>query len=83
MSGPRIAILLGALCIGAACSRPDSAATVSTGQALIELSDAVNDVRQENAILQEQIDSLRLAVARQDSLVSRLALMAGVPVSPR
>ena len=77
-----VAMLLGVFCF-AGCSRPDTTATVSTGQALIELSDAVNDVRQETAVLQEQIDSLRLVVARQDSLVTRLALTAGVPLPPR
>jgi hypothetical protein len=78
----RLALALGLLAL-TACSRPDSAATVSTGQALIELSDAVNDVRQENAVLQEQIDSLRLVVARQDSLVTRLAVTAGLSLPPR
>jgi hypothetical protein len=56
---------------------------MNTGQALIELSDAINDVRQENAVLQEQIDSLRTVVARQDTLVMRLAALAGVPTTPR
>lgn len=66
-------------CAAAACARPDTGAPVHTGQALIELSDAINDVRQESAVLQEQIDSLRLVVARQDTLVMRLAAIAGVP----
>ena len=33
--------------------------------------------------MHEQIDSLRLAVARQDTLLRQLAGMANVPVRPR
>jgi septal ring factor EnvC (AmiA/AmiB activator) len=83
VSGGRVMRLLVAAWLGMACARPDRAATVSTGQAIIELSDAINDVRQENATLQEQIDSLRTAVARQDTLVTRLAGLVGVPLAPR
>ena len=52
---------------------------MNTGQALVELSDAVNDLRRENSVLQEQIDSLRVVVARQDTMVRNLANLAGVP----
>ena len=51
---------------------------MNTGQALVELSDAVNDLRRENSVLQEQIDSLRVVVARQDTMVRNLANLAGV-----
>ena len=56
-----------------------SAADISTGQMLVELGDALNGIRQDNAILQAQIDSLRTEVARQDTLLTRLANLAGVP----
>lgn len=55
-----------------------STAEVSTGQLIVELSDALNDIRQDNATLQAQIDSLRTEVARQDTLLTRLAGAAGI-----
>ena len=42
-------------------------------EAIVELGDAVNSLRQDNALLQSQIDSLRVQVARQDTLIARLA----------
>ena len=66
------------LLLASAC-RPASQEDMSTGQALVELSDAVNDLRRESSVLQEQIDSLRVVVAQQDTLVRNLANLAGVP----
>lgn len=67
------------LLLGLASCNAGPSPDVSTGQALIELGDALNAVREENALLQEQIDSLRTVVARQDTLLRRLAASAGVP----
>jgi len=47
---------------------------------IIQLGDGLNDLRQENAVLQQQVDSLRLFVARQDTVIRQLANLAGVPV---
>lgn len=58
-------------------------ADVSTGQALIELSDAINAMRDDSALLQAQMDSLRGEVARQDSVLRQVAAMAGVPMRAR
>jgi len=65
----------------ASCN-PVAQGDVPMGQALIELGDALNGVREENALLQAQVDSLRDVVARQDTLLRRLAGAAGVPVAP-
>jgi hypothetical protein len=73
----RLATILLVL-LGMACA-PASQADLSTGQTLIELGDAINDLRRENSMLQEQVDSLRVALARQDTLVRNLANLAGVP----
>jgi len=70
--------LLAALVAGCQGAAP-STADVSTGQMLVELSDALNDIRQDNALLQAQIDSLRGEVARQDTVLTRLAAAAGIP----
>ena len=61
--------------LGGCASQPTP--DVSTGQALVEIGDALNAVRQDNAMLQAQIDSLRTVVARQDSAIARLQAMAG------
>ena len=70
--------LAACVAVGACMSSPP--ADVTAGQTLIELSDAMNALRQDNAILQAELDSLRTVVARQDTLVRRLAELAGVPV---
>lgn len=47
---------------------------------MLELSDALAGMRSTDADLQAQVDSLRSVVARQDSLLSRLAAATGVPM---
>ena len=63
----------------AAC--PASRADVAISEQIIQLGDGLNDLRQENAALQQQVDSLRLVVARQDTVMRQLANLAGVPVA--
>ncbi|HEX5076945.1 MAG TPA: hypothetical protein VFW03_27295 [Gemmatimonadaceae bacterium] len=48
---------------------------------IIQLGDGLNDLRQDNAALQQQVDSLRLVVARQDTIIRQLANLAGVSVA--
>ncbi|MDQ3698370.1 MAG: hypothetical protein M3373_10150 [Gemmatimonadota bacterium] len=73
---PVLALSLAACGVGPAPDR-DAALTES----LIELGDAVSDIRQENALLQEQLDSLRAAVARQDTALWQLTNVVGsIPV---
>jgi hypothetical protein len=62
----------------AAC--PSSPADVNTAQQLTDIADAMNALRHDNAILQDQIDSLRVVAARQDTIISRLAAHAGIPI---
>jgi len=73
--GVAIAATVLLLSAGGCASQPTP--DVSTGQALVEIGDALNAVRQDNAMLQAQIDSLRIVVARQDSAIARLQAMAG------
>ncbi len=77
----RIAVVIGVLA-AAACA-PDTTAGINTAQALVELGDALNAVREEQSILQTQVDSLREVVARQDTVLRQIANVAGVPVPPR
>jgi hypothetical protein len=71
-----IALALFAL---AGCLR-DPNADANTAEAITALGDELSYLKQDNAQLQGQLDSLRVVVARQDTLVRRLAGMAGVPV---
>lgn len=58
-------------------------ADVNTAQQLVDIADAMNALRNENALLQEQIDSLRTVTARQDTIITRLAAQAGISLPPR
>ena len=68
-------MLVTAVAAGGCGSQPTP--DVGTGQALVEIGDALNAVRQDNAMLQAQIDSLRTVVARQDTAITRLNAMVG------
>jgi hypothetical protein len=73
-----------ALCIVGAltgCLRNPSA-DAATAQALTEIADQLGAMQQDNAALQNQIDSLRAVVARQDTVLRRVANLAGVPMTP-
>ena len=73
----RAAVLLPLLAAGCIGGQPGD---ISQGELLIELTETINDLRAHDAIMQEQLDSLRTVVARQDSTIGRLAAAAGVPV---
>jgi septal ring factor EnvC (AmiA/AmiB activator) len=55
---------------------------VDTAQAIIEIGDAINDIRTSQAELQSQIDSLRFEVAKRDTVIRQLANLAGVAIPP-
>lgn len=65
------------VCAGCPATRAD----VAMSEQIIQLGDGLNDVRQDYAALQEQVDSLRTIVAKQDSVIRQLANLAGVPFS--
>ena len=65
-------------CIG----RPGQPGDLSQGELLLELSDTINELRSHDALLQEELDSLRAVVARQDSTIARIAAASGVPLTP-
>ena len=82
MARPRLAILLAIVALAqgqaTACYQPP--ADMAQAEMLLGISDAMNDLRTENAILQDQIDSLYAMVTRQDTLVRRMAEQMGMPV---
>lgn len=67
--------------IAVSCSMPAvQSSDISQGELMLQLSDALAGMRSDGAELQAQIDSLRTVVARQDSLLVRLASATGVPL---
>ena len=71
-------ILVVALFATGACGGPLTSGDTTLAETLIDMSDALVAVREETALLQAQVDSLREQMARQDTIVRRLAAMAGV-----
>ena len=65
----------------ASCRNP--AADASMAEQMRQVGDELNAARQEAAAMHEQIDSLRITVARQDTLLRQLAGMANVPMPSR
>jgi len=76
---PRSACTLALILICTAC--PASRADVAISEQIIQLGDGLNDLRQDNAALQQQVDSLRFVVAKQDTVIRQLANLAGVPLA--
>ena len=60
---------------------PASRADVAISEQIIQLGDGLNDLRQDNAVLQQQVDSLSGIVARQDTVIRQLANLAGMPLA--
>jgi hypothetical protein len=75
-SAVRIAPVL-ALAAFVSCRNPQADAYVA--EQMRQLGEELNASRQQEAQMQSELDSLRTVVARQDSLLTRLAGMAGVP----
>ena len=73
------ALLIGPL--AASCKAlPNAGGDMATTQAVVDIGNMVTQLREENADLQAQIDSLRAAAAYQDTIVRQLAAGAGVTV---
>ena len=70
-----LAAVAGVTCV--ACA-PPSKQDIETAQAIAQLGDSYNDVRLTQQELQDQIDSLKAVVVRQDSIIHTLANLAGV-----
>lgn len=75
--------LLGAAALilaSASCATPRFQADVATQ--LRAAADEMQIQRQDMAIMQEQIDSLKVVAAKQDSIIRKLANLAGMPIPP-
>jgi hypothetical protein len=76
---PRAAVALILTLTCTAC--PASKADVAMSEQIIQLGDGLNDLRQDTSALQQQVDSLRAIVAKQDTVIRQLANLAGVPLA--
>ena len=72
------AFAVGALSLAGCVSSPQAEAT--RAQQMIELGDAVTQLRQQTADLQGAVDSLKLVLAKQDTTNARLANVTGIVV---
>jgi peptidoglycan hydrolase CwlO-like protein len=64
----------------ASCANPKVQADIMAE--VQRAADEINAQRQEMAMLQEQVDSLKFAMAKQDSTIRRLLNVTGLPVVP-
>ena len=74
-------LALAGLLVAISCRNPAADATML--EQMRQLGDELNASRQETATMRDQLDSLRIVVAKQDTLLRQLAGMANVPVPPR
>jgi hypothetical protein len=65
----------------ASCRDPRAEANIA--EAMVQVGTEISAMRQDYALLQSQVDSLRGVVARQDTLIARLASLANMPLPPR
>lgn len=81
--GLRALVLVSAVAVAASTGCvgvPSPQAELDAAQSMLELSDAFDAIREEQAIMQEEIDSLMRLVARQDTLIRRVADFTGAPI---
>jgi hypothetical protein len=74
-------LLLAGTLLLAGCRDPRAEANIA--QAMIDVGTQLSAMQQDYAILQHELDSLRGVVARQDTIIGRLASLAGLPIGPR
>jgi ABC-type phosphate transport system auxiliary subunit len=75
-----VCLLLAGLLLSS-CRDPRAEANIA--EAMMQVGTEMSALRQDYAVLQNQVDSLRAAVARQDTLLVRLATLANVPLPPK
>jgi len=69
---------LALLVLAAGCRSP--AADAAIAEQLAQMSDAIVAMQDQIAMNSVTVDSLVLVVARQDTLIKRMAAVSGVPV---
>jgi hypothetical protein len=81
-----MAMVVVAPLVACGTSIPTPTSELSSGQAILDIGAQLGQIREDNALLQAQIDSLHGVVAYQDTVLRQLAAGAGVsmrrPVVP-
>jgi outer membrane murein-binding lipoprotein Lpp len=72
---------MGSATLLSGCRDPRAEANIA--QAMMDVGTQVSTMQQDYAILQTEVDSLREVVARQDTIIVRLASHVGLPISAR
>ncbi len=62
---------------------PTPSRDAAQAQTMLDLAETLNQIRDQSAGLQEQVDSLRETVVRQDTIIHQLALAAGISIKPQ
>jgi hypothetical protein len=75
----RCAFSFAGLLLLASCRDPRAEANIA--EAMTQVGTQMSAMQQDYALLQQQLDSLRMVVARQDTLISRLASLSNMPIS--
>jgi hypothetical protein len=78
----RTRLYVAAAMIGLAGCGPVTEQDLQIAQAMVEIDDAINEVRQLTWELEDRVDSLRFVIARRDTVIRQLANLAGVQVPP-
>ena len=74
-----VLVVLPAVWAGACIGNPT--ADAATSEAIHEIVNELGMLRDDNAVLQSQVDSLRGVVARQDTLLRQVANLSGIPIT--
>lgn len=79
-----LALTLAAALSVTSCSGtlPSPNSDMSVAEAMRDIGDALGQLREDNAFVLAQVDSLRGVVAYQDTIIRQLAAQANVPVRP-
>lgn len=76
-------LILCSLIAGAGLSCRDPRAEANIAEAMIQVGTTLSQLQQDMGDLYNQVDSLRGVAARQDTIIQRLATLAGLPLPPR
>jgi len=77
----RTAITLASILVLSSCRDPRAEANIA--EAMTEVGTTISQMQQDYGLLQSEVDSLRQVVARQDTIIGKLATLAGLPMPPR
>jgi hypothetical protein len=77
----KMMLILALAAAAGGCKNPRVDANIA--QAMIDVGNQIAQMQQDASLLQSEVDSLRQVVARQDTIITRLASLAGLPLPPR